>query len=206
MPRDAARIFSTSNALQGIGLAMHDYHDVYGSFPPAFVADANGKPLHSWRVLLLPFLDERELYEKYDFSQPWDAPDNRKLLDKMPWVFRDPRFRSDDPSLTTYQVVVGDGMIFDPQFGRVAFPDIRDGSTATLLAVENLGHAVPWTKPVDMSVSDLESGVLLDSAPRGMFVILMADGTRQNVYSKTAAQLKSAATRSGGETPPNWRL
>jgi uncharacterized protein DUF1559 len=68
-------------------VAVATYHDTYGTLPPAYIADAEGKPLHSWRVLLLPFLEQRELYEQYDFDEPWDGPNNRKLLAQRPSVF-----------------------------------------------------------------------------------------------------------------------
>ena len=65
--------------LTKIGLAMHAYHEAYGCFPPAFVADTRGRPMHSWRVLILPFAGERALYEAYRFDEPWDGPNNRHL-------------------------------------------------------------------------------------------------------------------------------
>lgn len=70
--REAARRASCSNNLRQIGLAMHNYHDKYNCFPPAFLPDENGKPKHSWRVLLLPFLDEKSLYAEYRFDEPWE--------------------------------------------------------------------------------------------------------------------------------------
>ena len=62
-------------------MAVANYHETYGCFPPAYVADRDGKPMHSWRVLILPFLEQRELYNAYNFAEPWDGPNNRKLAD-----------------------------------------------------------------------------------------------------------------------------
>ena len=82
--REAARRMQCLNNLKQIALALHNYHDVYGVFPPAYIPDAQGKPKHSWRVLILPFLEEQGTYEKYDFDEPWDGPNNRALLTSMP--------------------------------------------------------------------------------------------------------------------------
>ena len=74
--------------LKRIGLAMHMYHQTYGVFPPPCLTDENGMPIHSWRVLLLPFLDEQELYDEYRFDEPWDGPSNSRLHSRMPEIFR----------------------------------------------------------------------------------------------------------------------
>src|SRR5262245_42706847 len=70
--------------LKQFGLALQNYHDTYGSFPPAFVLGPDGRPWHSWRVLILPFMECDPLYREYRFNEPWDGPNNRKLLAKMP--------------------------------------------------------------------------------------------------------------------------
>src|SRR5579872_1042254 len=69
--REAARRAQCANNLKMIGLALAQYESQYGRFPPAYIADADGKPMHSWRVLILPYLDEESLYSEYDFSEPW---------------------------------------------------------------------------------------------------------------------------------------
>ena len=92
--REAARRSACKNNLKQIGLALHNYHNAYGSFPPAFVPDAEGHPAHSWRVLLLPYVDGEELYSLYRFDEPWNGPHNSKLADKIPSVYRCPSFGS----------------------------------------------------------------------------------------------------------------
>src|SRR5207248_2869881 len=77
--REEARA-SQCLCIKQIGLALLNYHDTYGSFPPAYVADATGKPIHSWRVLILPFMEQSSLYNAYSMAEPWDGPNNRKLL------------------------------------------------------------------------------------------------------------------------------
>src|SRR5258708_3140815 len=109
--RTASRRSQCKNNLKQIGLALHNYHDEFKCFPPAFVADANGRPMHSWRVLLLPYLDQAPLYANYQFDEPWDGPNNSKLADKILAVFNCP---SEDhardkskATMASYVAVVG---------------------------------------------------------------------------------------------------
>ena len=86
--------------LTSIAIAMHRYHEKYGSLPPAYLSDANGKPMHSWRVLILEFIDTL-LFEKYSFSEPWNGPSNSRLSPMMPSIFRCDAESGDGPSFKT---------------------------------------------------------------------------------------------------------
>ena len=99
--REAGRRPKCGNNLKQIGLAMANYCNAYGRFPPAVIADASGRPMHSWRLLLLPFLlsEEKALYSSYNFDQPWDGPDNIRLADRMPAVYRCPSDKGRLPGL-----------------------------------------------------------------------------------------------------------
>src|SRR4051794_10185895 len=88
--RDWRRQETLKANLKAIGLALYSYHDRCGSFPPAYFTDAKGTPIHSWRTLILPDLGEQALYDAYNFAQPWDGPDNRRLADQTPLRYRDP--------------------------------------------------------------------------------------------------------------------
>ena len=72
--REAARRAQCANNLKQIGLAFHNYHDAHKTFPPAYIPDKDGKPMHSWRVLILPYLEQQALYKRYNFDEPWDSP------------------------------------------------------------------------------------------------------------------------------------
>src|SRR5262245_52749889 len=85
--REAARRMQCSNHLKEIGLALQNYHDVYQSFPPAYVANGEGRPMHSWRVLILPYLGHKALYDQYHFDEPWDGPNNSQLHKEKVSVF-----------------------------------------------------------------------------------------------------------------------
>ncbi len=111
-PPQAAFRSQCKNSLKAIAIALHNCHDVWSCFPPPFVADERGRPLHSWRVLILPYFefdDFRPLYDAYDFSEPWDGPHNLSLGDRMPPVYRCPADEPDRegaPS-TSYVAIVG---------------------------------------------------------------------------------------------------
>jgi hypothetical protein len=137
-----------ANHLKQISLAFHSYHDQHGRLPPAVVRDAAGKPLHSWRVLLLPYLEQDVLYLEFHLDEPWDSPHNLALLSRMPKVYGSPEVQPAEPFHTFLQVITGPGTAFDG--GKITFPkDIPDGMMNTFLVVE-AGEAVPWTKPIDV--------------------------------------------------------
>ena len=122
------------NNLKQIGLALHNYHDDYGSFPPAYVADEQGKPMHSWRVLLLPYVDHKWLYDQYRFDEPWDGPNNRKLHYISMDAYACP---SSSKALgrkprTDYMAVVGEETAW-PGSESVTIPDIQDGTAETIM-------------------------------------------------------------------------
>jgi RNA polymerase sigma factor (sigma-70 family) len=122
--------------------AMHAHHDDQGSLPPAALCDGKDKPLLSWRVALLPYLDEEDLHKSFKLDEPWDSEHNKKLLDKMPAVF------GDQGNETVYQVFVGPDTAFEGAKPK-QFGDIKDGTGHTiLLAVAS--QPVPWTKPADL--------------------------------------------------------
>jgi hypothetical protein len=136
--------------LKQIGLAMHNYVDDHGHFPPAAFTDSAGKPLLSWRVAILPYLAHCDLYERFRPDEPWDGPTNRKLLNEMPEVYapvgRGPKPRFD----TFYRGFVGDGAFFEGVHG-IKIADITDGTVNTLMVVE-AGEPVDWTKPDELHI------------------------------------------------------
>ena len=146
----AAQNKRCKNNLTQIGMALSKYHDAHGSFPPAFIADKDGNPMHSWRVLILPQLGEAELHAKYDFSQPWDSPTNASVLESMPQVFRCPSEKAGD-TLTNYVAAVGGNAVFQGA-EPVARSEITDDAGLTLIIGEASGVKVPWLKPQDLDV------------------------------------------------------
>jgi prepilin-type processing-associated H-X9-DG protein len=146
--REAARRMQCSNHLKQIGIALHNYHDVYGSFPPAYTVDAAGKPLHSWRALILPFCEGKPTYDKIDLTKPWDDPANKAAYDSIPPAYRCPSANIPKDK-TTYLAVSIPGSCFEP--GKpIALTDITDGISNTLLVLDVPdAHAVHWMSPQD---------------------------------------------------------
>jgi prepilin-type processing-associated H-X9-DG protein len=145
--RKAAARSESQNRLKQLGLAMHNYHSTYGHFPPAAIYDKDGKPGLSWRVQLLPFLDQQDLYKEFHLDEPWDSAHNKKLLKKMPYLFASP-LSEKATTLTPYLAFVGKGTIFPGKKG-IRIADILDGTSNTIMFVEG-AKQVPWTKPQDL--------------------------------------------------------
>jgi hypothetical protein len=175
--REAAARAQATNDLKQIALAMHNYHDVYKSFPAQASYDKNKKPLLSWRVHLLPFVEGAELYKQFKLDEPWDSANNKPLIAKMPAVFRSPHIVNAEPGKTTYLVPVGKGLIFDgPKKTKIS--QITDGTSNTIFVVEaDESRAVWWTQPEDYKVDrkNPKAGLLRPGAP--WFLAALADGS-----------------------------
>jgi hypothetical protein len=142
----------SSKKLQALGLAMHLYEYDHGSLPPAVLRDQGlgdrGQP-YSWRVALLPYLGENDLFSQYRRDEPWDSPANKAVLARMPRVFAAPGDVRAADGLTHYQVLVGPGTAFERPNSRVRLGDFPRGASETILVVE-AADPVPWTKPQDL--------------------------------------------------------
>jgi RNA polymerase sigma factor (sigma-70 family) len=181
--------------LKQIMLAVHNYASSHESRFPDNIRDKDGHPLLSWRVAILPFLEEDSLYSQLKLDEPWDGPHNKKLLAAMPKVYRAPTAgpRSTE---TFYQRFAGPGTMLDVA-GPVRFTDIRIGMSNTLFAVE-AGSAVPWTKPEDIPYDPKKPlpklGGVFPHVITGAFVDGSADVLRKDFDEGT---LRAAITRGG---------
>ncbi len=147
------------NNLNLIAKALNSYAAEYGTYPPPYTIDDNGKPMHSWRVLILPQLGEQSLYDDYKMDEPWDSADNSSLFQRCPRVYISPA--ADDWSqstYTSYMLITGPGTIFPPQ-GPLAPEDISDDPQQTLLVVEVYNNGSDWTKPEDIDRSKMNSTI-----------------------------------------------
>ncbi|HZV05319.1 MAG TPA: sigma-70 family RNA polymerase sigma factor [Gemmataceae bacterium] len=194
----AARLRSFRN-LQDQMLAMHSYLDVNKHFPPAAIYDKTGKPLLSWRVLLLPYLEEDALFKQFHLDEPWDSKHNKPLLAKMPKQYAPPLpDKTKEKYATFYQVFTGKSTIFEGKEG-MGIPDITDGTSCTIAIVE-AGEAVPWTKPADLPYDDKKPLPKLGGLFTDGFHAALADGSVRFFTPKlTERTLRSAITRNGGE-------
>jgi Protein of unknown function (DUF1559) len=196
--RDAARRMKSSNNLKQIGLAMHSYLDANRSFPPAAIYDKNGKALLSWRVLILPYIEQDDLYKQFKLDEPWDSKHNKKLLEKMPPVYVSPDVKTKNKYGTFYQGFAGKGAFFDGKTG-IAITDISDGTSNTIMVAESATD-VPWTKPEDMPFDPDKALPKLGGITPGSFQALFGDGSVRNLPLKLKKDtLKALITIAGGE-------
>src|SRR5262245_54362905 len=135
--REAARRSQSTNNVKQLCLALHNYHDVYKSFPPAVVTDADGKPLYSGRVLLLPYLEQNPLYTQFDLTKPWNSSQNMQISQTMIPVFHDPSNPTTGPQ-TDYLFVTGTGTMFEAG-QATTLNGVTDGLSNTIVIVEVRG-------------------------------------------------------------------
>ena len=199
--REAARRTSSSNNLKQLGLAMHNYHDAYRGFPATAISDkASGKPLLSWRVAVLPFIEEAALYEQFHLDEPWDSPHNIKLLEKMPATYKHPG-RPTQPGHTVYQAPVSEETLLRKN-EPTSIRTITDGTSNTILLVEvSEAAAVPWTAPEDVEIdaTDPLKNLISPLAPQ-IFQALFGDGSVRAISANIDQNMLNALfTRAGGE-------
>jgi hypothetical protein len=228
----AARKRSVVN-LKQIALALHNYNDAYKRLPASAhldwslrgkfgnftltseeLAKAKGPlekklktlPLLSWRVAILPFVEQKKLYEQFRLDEPWDSEHNKKLLGKMPELYA-PVTGKAKAGLTYYQVFVGKDTAFDGTLNPRIPASFPDGTTRTFLVVEG-GEAVPWTKPQDIPY-DGKAVPKLGGLFADGFHAAMADGTIRFVpRGADAKAVRAAITARGGEEidPPGKEI
>jgi hypothetical protein len=211
--REAARRMQCTNNLKQIGLAMQNYVHTHGCCPPAFIPDKNGKPMHSWRVLILPLLGQDSLYKQYRFDEPWNGPHNRALMDQMPSVYRCPTDGDSNRSKTNYATLVGPHAICDGPTSRRP-SDVKDGLANTIVVAECAGAGINWLEPRDLNTEEMtfhirttgDSGSSksdISSCHVGGANVLMGDmSVRYLPNSIDPKVLKAMTTIDGGEPVP----
>ena len=193
------------NNMKNIATALQHYHIQHGSLPPAYTVDANGRPLHSWRTLILPYVDQQQLYDSIDLSKPWNDPVNAAAGEAIIHVYQ---CHSADisPNHTSYQGIVGENSCLHPtRFRR--FSEVTDGASQTLMLIEvSPDDAVPWMSPDDFGVRFLLTlGADTRLTHEGGTVAAMADGSVQFMGRGISESNRQALmTIDGGETFSDW--
>ena len=181
-----------------IGLAMHNFAQRNDGRFPAAAIRKDGKPLLSWRVALLPYLEQQALYEKFHLDEPWDSPNNKALLKEMPAVYAPVTPKEPVEYFTYYQALVGPGALFDGEEGT-KIADITDGPGSTIMAVEG-AEPVPWTKPQDLPYDREKPLPKVGGQFEDGFYAALADGAALFISKKVDAEtLRALITRNGGE-------
>jgi Protein of unknown function (DUF1559) len=198
--RDAAKQAQNTNNLKQLALGLLNYHSAQKHFPPAAVIGPDGQTKHSWRVEILRYVQENALYKEYRLDEPWDSENNKKLLEKMPDVFRSP-YADKSSTNTAYFMLTGEGMIGGSEKGTT-IRQIRDGTSKTFLLVE-AKRDIPWTKPEDIEIAPDETKPLSKLGgfnQYGTFTVAFADGSVRQVDEKLdPAKLRAFFTMAGGE-------
>jgi hypothetical protein len=201
--REAARRNQSSNNLKQIALAMHNYHDTFGRFPPHAKTDKQGKPTLSWRVAILPFIEQDNLYRQFNLDEPWDSEHNKKLLEQMPTIYAPVNAGTKEKYETFYQAFVGKGTVFEPG-EKITFASIMDGTSNTLMVVE-AGDSVPWTKPEDLPFDPTKPLPKVGAEFPDVFVAAFCDGSVREIPKNIdAKKLRLLILRNSGEpkSPP----
>lgn len=211
---EAMRRHHCVNNLREIGMAMLNYHDTYGRFPPAYVADDKGRRLHSWRVLLLPFMTRqwgdtsktgytsRQLYERFHLDEPWDSPHNLSLLDRLPyhdWQYRCLSDRLNETGETNYVMILGPQTLSSGAESR-SLREVRDGASHTIAIVEVTNSGIQWTEPRDLNANEISfrpndpDRPAFSSHHPGGANVLLVDGSVRFLSDKNAPSLVRALT------------
>jgi hypothetical protein len=198
--REAARRNQSMNNMKQLMLAMHNHHDMRKSFPAHAICSADGKPLLSWRVQILPLIEEQTLYSQFHLDEPWDSEHNRALVELMPAVLRNPNLVS-EAGTTNYLAVVGSECVFDGTAKGIGFAKITDGTSKTVMLVEaDADQAVIWTKPDDFEHDANNPAAGLGGMRPGGWLAGFADGSVQFIPAEADNQTINALfTRAGGE-------
>lgn len=212
MARTAQREQSCRRNLIQIRDALAQYAAVHGTYPAAYLTDHQGKPMHSWRVVLLPYLGHQGLYSDYRMEEPWDSPHNIRLAGQMPDVYGCPA----DPNGTVlgesnYFVILGKHTLFPGPEGQ-SVSRIRDDPAQTIMLIEAKGSGISWTEPKDFDIRQLHfaldgaTGRTVGGAHPGGAHALMADGTVKLIDEITGEEhLQGMATIDGNELIP-WEV
>ena len=196
--REAASRTQDSNNLKQLGLAMHGYHDSFGKLPAAAICDKQGKPLLSWRVAVLPFIEQDNLYKQFKLDEPWDSDHNKKLIPLMPKTLMSP-LSPQQTGMTHYVVLTGKSAMFSVTEGRL-LASITDGTSNTAMIVE-AAQPVEWTRPQDLVYDDRKPVPKLLSGPNGGSNVAMGDGSVRFLRTVGIDEkvLRAMMTANGGE-------
>jgi predicted Zn finger-like uncharacterized protein len=177
--RGAAGKNATANNLKQIALGMHFYHDANNRIPPAPGVDLlnTGQPKLSWRVALLPHVEQGQLFNRFDQKQAWDQPPNNPLLQQRPMVYGTPINEPPDPTTTFFQVCTGPNTLFPDVKTPVRMTQITDGTSNTIFALQAQSGAVPWSKPADIVMTPAGQPLPAQLQGKGTMLVSMCDGS-----------------------------
>lgn len=203
--RENAERIQCRNNMKQTALAMRNYLDYQGCFPPAYVADKQGRPLNGWRAILLPHLECGNLVPSYRFDMPWDSPGNLRYSAARINTYHCPCDPLAAGNETNYLAIVGPGMFWEGP-APTRFESITDGAANTIALVEALGAKIPWAAPRDLEAGKVTFAINapqplgISSNHPGCANVAMCDGSVRTLSNSTSPEhVRALCTRSGGE-------
>jgi hypothetical protein len=202
--------------LHNLSLAAQNFANNYKDrmlFGPA-IYSKDGKPLLSWRVILLPYIEQQELYDQFKFDEPWDSPHNKKLLEKMPAVYAPLSGKSSKPYTTYLRVFTGPQTPFDPQkakrglpgLGGASIPDSFPNDPSNTILIVEAAEAVPWTKPDELVYDPKKPLPKLGGQFPGHIAVITASGRVRLIRNMVSEKTLRTVINPADENPlgPDW--
>jgi hypothetical protein len=201
LKRNAVARTGTGSKLGEVFKALELYaNDNNGKYPPPYTKSAQGSPLLSWRVLILPYIEQQNLFNKFNQNEPWDGPTNKPLLSFMPKMYLSSgNYDVNTAFKTTFLAPVAKETIFSPA-GGVTKNSVSDGLSNTILIADvDDDFATEWTRPVDLNVNAQNPALgLTNSNPAG-FMALFGDGSVKVAPNRPLPNVWAMFTIGGGE-------
>jgi prepilin-type processing-associated H-X9-DG protein len=204
--RQAGRRNVSMHNMKQIGLGIHGYHGAHNKLPAAATEDDAGNPLLSWRVTILPFIEEVTLAKEFVKDEPWNGPTNKALVTKEPAIYTSPQRDPSDVGETNVLGIVGEDTVLTPE-GEIGLRDVTDGMSRTIIAVELADSGIAWSEPRDITIDEFIAAMQREPKDAGLrplypggAICLFADGSVRFIPTGTAPEiLRALCTRAGGE-------
>ena len=196
-PPTEKQLEASRENLKMMGIALHSYNDTTGKLP-ADIVDKDGKPALSWRVQILPHMEEDKLYKEFKLDEPWDSKNNKALIEKLPKVYAPIRVKA-EKGHTFYRGFSGADTTFEAGQKLVIPQSFPDG-TSTTIAIVEAGDACIWTKPDDVAYDAAKPLPKLGGLFDGDFHVLFMDGSVKLGHTKTmnSEHFRLLVTRNDG--------
>ncbi len=198
--RAAAQRQVSMNNMKSIAIALHNYHDTYRAFPPAYLEGEDGEPIVSWRVLLVPFLSE-DFRATHGREIDWTDPQNKGIPQQYEGLYTSPHVSQ--ARVTPYIAVVGPKTVFTTD-RRMRFADVTDGTSNTIFFIEDVNHPVPWDAPQDVTIEEFLARYDAEDFPAQGFLAALVDGSVRMIPLGRREIIENLLDRSDGQVMPEY--
>ena len=197
--RQAAQRQMASNNLKQIGLALLNYESAYRALPALHGINHENKPTGNWRIVISPFVERTDVFNRFNFHKPWDAPENQSVANTMPDLFRSPLADPAQPPNNSNVFTIQDPNSVMPSGARYRkFSEVTDGLANAIVAVDLPNHSVPWTQPTDLTIAEAIQLIRANKQPEKIQA-LMLDGSIISIGKLTDEELTKLFTINDGD-------